>query len=115
MRLWRLTGDLRTTHGKPSATGTFSDFVNAYDPPQEMLYSTKEGAGDFFLRAHDNPLLNSSAAVGLRNFSVSANFLNDETLAPMKTALWFAGAGRAGRIPPVRRVGIAVNLDAVMG
>jgi hypothetical protein len=77
MRLWRLTGDLQTTHGKPSATGTFDDFVDTYDPPQEMLYSTKEGAGDFFLRAHDNPLLNSSVAPRLRNFSVSANHLSD--------------------------------------
>ena len=70
MRLWRLTGNLRTTRGKPSATGTFSDFVDTYDPPNEVLYSTKEGAGDFFLRAGDNPLLNSSAAPRLRNFSV---------------------------------------------
>jgi hypothetical protein len=60
----------RTTNGKPSADGTFGDYVRTFNPPEEMLYSTKEGAGDFFLRAPDNPLLASSAAPRLRNFSV---------------------------------------------
>jgi hypothetical protein len=36
----------------------------------DMLYSTKEGAGDFFLRVPDNPLLASVTAPKLRNFSV---------------------------------------------
>ena len=71
MRLWRLTGNLRTTGGKPDArNGSFSDFVQTFNPPAGLLYSTKEGAGDFFLRMPDNPLLSSATAPKLRNFSV---------------------------------------------
>ena len=71
MRLWRLTGKLRTVGGQPDGpNGTFSDFVQRFNPPTGMLYSTKEGAGDFFLRVPDNPLLASATAPKLRNFSV---------------------------------------------
>eukprot|EP01051_Picozoa_sp_SAG22_P008639 SAG22_NODE_670_length_7987_cov_2.733519_1_plen_1844_part_00 len=70
MRLWRLTGNLRTAGGKPAPDGTFGDFVRRYDPPSGMLYSTKEGDGDFFLRVPDNPLLMSPTAPRLRDFSV---------------------------------------------
>jgi hypothetical protein len=70
MRLWRLTGDLRTAGGKTAPDGTFGDFVKRYDPPSGMLYSTKEGDGDFYLRVPDNPLLASPTAPRLRDFSV---------------------------------------------
>ena len=46
------------------------DYVKHYNPPSGMLYSTKEGEGDFYLRVGDNPLLASTAAPKLRGFSV---------------------------------------------